>query len=174
MIKLNVGTLVINRFKWVNVTLFCLLCIWILTCLLCSFSNSTEKEVVTKVIANNIIKDQLAFFEFAVGIVKITSFFTGVVMICHGIFKSREGGGETLGKGLTLIALGFIVLIGSHVVTCLLETESFVSEASRTVEKDVFSGRLYFKNLTAMLGSGYITALKIIFLVNIVVAFLFL
>jgi len=166
MIKLNVRTMVINRFKWVNVTLFCLLCIWILTCLLCSFSNSTEKEVVTKVIASNINKDQLAFFEFAVGIVKIISFFTGIVMVCLGIFKSKE----TLGIGLTLIALGLMTLIGSFVFMGLLETEGLASETSRTVEKDVFSGRLYFENLTALLGSGFGTALKIFLAINVAIS----
>lgn len=162
MIKANNAS-IINRKILKGFFIFFTICaVWMVFCLLWSFNDSTQMQIV--------VKHSLSPAEAAMNIVRLIKYFPAllggmsIVFAVHRILQSiREG--ESSRSGIIMV-IGGVLGIGAYVfVDAIIGDGGGYSRpdpaTAEKVEKNVFLYELYFANFKTMFGASILMLIKV-------------
>ncbi len=162
MIKTNNASIINNKILKGFSIFFTICAVWTAICLLWSFKDSTQTQIV--------VKHSLSPAEAAMNIVGLIKYFPTllggmlIVFAAHRILQGiREG--EPSGSNYTMAIAGVLLMGASLLVDAIIGDGGRSSTPEPTtaekVEENVFLFELYFANFKTMFGASILTLIKV-------------
>ena len=168
MIKVNDKNVFIDRFKWGNLVLFCLLCIWVVVSALYSFNSVVQQTVVPLVDKESAnFTAALLYFRALTSIIAMGLLFFGCSKLLF--FVTDYQNSEVIRHGVIMVSAGLILFGASGFIKLMIGSNIHINE-NPTTKNDIFPISLYLENLIYTLGLGYIAALKTFIITNVLLA----